>query len=221
MQLSNPSGTGWSVGPGGPALAARGDASFPSAPALASYPFTVALGMTPLSVPGSSALYLDFGSTQSGLAQIRAESGGTWGLGINSFPWDAASSVAIAPYVGTPVVAAATFGTSGSQLYLGGRLAFSTSLSGANPLNGGGSHFTLFNPVPPLALFYWCGWWGRGLSAGEHAALAANPWQVFRPQSDVARLYAATSVSRVSYPRGSSILSPAQLPTADLSRYLD
>jgi hypothetical protein len=37
----------------------------------------------------------------------------------------------------------------------------------------------------------------------------------------VARLYAATSGSQVSYPRGSSILRPIHLPTADLYCYLD
>jgi hypothetical protein len=67
----------------------------------------------------------------------------------------------------------------------------------------------------------WAVVWSRALSSGEHAALAANPWQVFRPQSDMAHLYATIPGARVSYPRSSAILRPLQLPTAELSRYLD
>lgn len=67
----------------------------------------------------------------------------------------------------------------------------------------------------------WAAVWSRALSSNEHMALAANPWQVFRPQCDAARLNAAASGRRVSYPRGSSALRPLHLPTADLYGHLD
>jgi hypothetical protein len=63
--------------------------------------------------------------------------------------------------------------------------------------------------------------WGRALSAVEVAAMTANPWQVFRPQRDVIRSYSTMPGTGVSYPRGSSILRPVQVPTADLYCYLD
>jgi hypothetical protein len=67
----------------------------------------------------------------------------------------------------------------------------------------------------------WAAIWSRALSAQEHLAMASNPWQVLRPQRDVASMSAARSGGRVSYRRGSSILLPLQLPTADLYCYLD
>jgi hypothetical protein len=63
--------------------------------------------------------------------------------------------------------------------------------------------------------------WSRALLSDEQARLAANPWQLFAPPRDAARLSAAISGRRISYPRGSSALRPLHLPTADLYGYLD
>ncbi len=63
--------------------------------------------------------------------------------------------------------------------------------------------------------------WSRAILAAEHAALAASPWQVFRPRGDAARRYAALSGRGVPYARGFSTLRPFHVPTAALSCYLD
>jgi hypothetical protein len=70
----------------------------------------------------------------------------------------------------------------------------------------------------------WVGVWTRALTAPEHARLGGDlgaAWRIFAPQRDVIRSYSTTIGTGVSYPRGSSILRPVQLPTTDLTCYLD
>jgi len=76
----------------------------------------------------------------------------------------------------------------------------------------------------PNALFYWAALWNRALSAEEHARLGGEinaVWRLFAPRRDVIWSSSTATGAGVSYPRGSSILRPVQVPTADLYCYLD
>jgi hypothetical protein len=112
------------------------------------------------------------------------------------------------------------------RFYFDGQPTSSMALTGTMPAGGTapvqiGNYTIGSGPYNFSGSLSWAAIWSRALQPAEHAALAANPWQVFRPQFEVARLYAAISGFRLSYPRGPSILRPVHLPTADLSRYLD
>lgn len=219
----------WGAGPSGPGVLCQVSGSTPhfsgSLPVSLQVPLpvTIAAGLRPLGAPGGQILWGCDTAVDCWVLK-NDPSTGQWRLGTNTggTQTDWVSGVSLAPSIGQDVVAAGEFTTSGYKLYLNGQLAASQvttlgPISYPNP--------TALSVGAPAAnqntLLYWAAAWNRTLLPSEHAALAANPWQVFRPRGELARLYAAISGSRVSYSRGSSILRPFHLPTADLSCHLD
>jgi hypothetical protein len=68
---------------------------------------------------------------------------------------------------------------------------------------------------------YWGAWWNHDLSADEHARIGRDVnaiWRIFSRQEWARTRLAA---AWLSYPRAASVLRPVQLPTTDLTCYLD
>jgi hypothetical protein len=71
-----------------------------------------------------------------------------------------------------------------------------------------------YGPAPQLAV-------GANTAYARLGGEINAVWRLFAPRRDVIRSSSTATGAGVSYPRGSSILRPVQVPTADLYCYLD
>jgi hypothetical protein len=231
----------WGAGPAGPGLLCTASSAaayaVPTAAQqslAATWPVTVAAAATFVATPVSNTNYIPFfgftystdGSTTSyGMGMIWVNKTGGWYLDWNRGTTSEAYISGGSWTIGAPVVVAGTITPSGANLYVNGQPVASSSTANTPGL---------FGPTPRLgfattqgrnanAIYYWGAWWNRALSVDEHAAIGPDPnaiWRVFRPRYEATRKW-ATAGGWIPYPRGSSILRPIHLPTADMAACLE
>lgn len=227
-------GVAWGAGASGPGLqcTALGAGAYAILPPQLQlpYPLTIACGFRYLggSPTGNANIFaLESATSGSPINNARV----TWNAGGSAITADISAEAYLGSYM--PAVGSETpLGLSVASsnvmaLYAGGQSVYSTASAGGNAPSWTPTACACIGQIPGLSsrtaqgIVTWAGAWSRALSAAEHAALAANPWQLFAPPRDAARLSAVASGRRVSYPRGSSALRPLHLPTADLYGHLD
>jgi hypothetical protein len=186
------SGAAWKSGPSGLAQAFMSSGHYsqtPSIPGLSvNYPITIAAGFRMLGTPSGTAQVIGIYTT--GLAQSPAIIGVTsanlyiiaWANGSSSASGTSSTSAA----TNVDSVAALTVTDTSQTLYLNGVTAYALSnaignAAGSNPFLDFGYNSLLAARNPNYQI-YWAGLWNRTLSPAEHAALAANPWQVYEPR---------------------------------------
>ncbi len=209
------SGAVWKPGPSGAAQAFASSGSYsqtPSIPGISvNYPITIAVGFRMLGTPTGTTQVIGFYT--AGLAQMPAIIGVTsanlysiaWANGSSSS--SGTSSISAASNLDT--VAALTITNTNQTLYLNGVAAYALSnaisnAAGSNPFLDFGYNSSLSARNPNYQI-YWAGLWNRTLSPGEHAALAANPWQVYEPRR--AQTYFGM-LAPIASPSGIRLIAP-------------
>lgn len=113
------------------------------------------------------------------------------------------------PAIGVDTVLSSTLTSTSQNVYAQGSLIGSASTSYSNPTYTASAQVAIGIETGSTgrqcnALIYWCAWWTRMLSPGEHAVLAENVWQMFAPRPFywLARAGASGKLIRVNWDGG-------------------
>jgi len=164
--------------------------ALPPALQFAAWPATIAVGFRFLTAAGTTPLI--FGITYSNFSgdnpyeviAVGQYSAGTLGGFYNTGGTFGQVGPAFTFAVGSDYVVSYSIGAANQDLYLNGADVHSTTTALSAPHWGATPLVTIGNANSTTeagVLVYWAGAWNRYLNANEHAELARNPWQVFRP----------------------------------------
>jgi hypothetical protein len=189
-------------------------------------PMSIAVGYRVLSTSASNAPYFGTSYAATNVSPFNGVNIGMRFNGAIALFYNGSTASGTVPTVGVDYVSSGSVSSAAAVLYTNGVQAgtaagAAVTYSASSLLAIGANTAFARNPA---VLVYWAALWNRALSATEHARLGGDVnaiWRIFAPQRDVIRSYLTTAGTGVSYPRGSSILRPVQVPTADLTCYLD
>ncbi len=191
---SNPWGSGASIGLSCPSSGMGAMATVPAALQW-SGPITLAVGFRRLGTPTSFGNLCGLFPTNSNANPYRvaailwsptAGQVESYWCYNTSYEGPATSTRIVATDVNSVVSMTFVPGNPGAQLLYINGLLDSTFAQPQYPFWTSTAQFAI-GAYPGYAansdsLIYWAGWWSRALTAGEHAALAGNPWQIFKPR---------------------------------------